>query len=300
MSMYNSNINLNLYKTFIVVAESKSFAEAAEKMNTTDKVISNDINSLERQLGVQLFYRKHKGSNNGLKITEIGEEIYPQAKRFISSGDFIPLMIDSRNSLENGKLLIGCPSHITVFFLMSKLIQLTQDYPNVEIRLDTESNSRTMIQKLKNNEIDFIILDSVPDEYVKELEIKEIKTSKNIFVSKNKIEIKKMEQLENYNYILSYEDRTSTKKLLRVLKKYDIELKPILRCPTTEQRISAAKGGMGIAYVMKESVEEELKNEQLYEVSLPIELPMTSISLVYLKNQLTKVDKEFINKYLEK
>lgn len=296
--MYNSNINLNLYKTFIAVAESNSFSEAAEKMDTTDKAISNEINALEKQLGVQLFYRKHKGSNK-LKITEIGEEIYPQVKRFISSGEFIPLMIDSRNSLENGKLTIGCPSHITVFFLMEKLIKLVQDYPNVEIKLDTESNSRTMIQKLKNNEIDFIILDSVPDEYVKELEIKEIKSSKNIFVSKNKIEIKNVKELENYKYILSYEDRTSTKKLLRVLEKYDIELKPILRCPTTEQRISASKGGMGIAYVMKESVENELKSGELHEINLPIELPTTSISLVYLKNQLTKVDKAFIKKYLE-
>ena len=84
-----TNININLYRTFLTVAESKSFAEAAEKLNTTDKAISNDINSLEKQLGVQLFYRKHRGSNNGLKITEIGKEIYPQVKKAMSSCDII-------------------------------------------------------------------------------------------------------------------------------------------------------------------------------------------------------------------
>lgn len=93
------NINQNLYRTFVVVAESKSFAEAAEKMDTTDKAISNDINSLEKQLGIQLFYRKHKGSNNGLKITEIVKEIYPQVKKVIANCDFIPLIIESGNSL---------------------------------------------------------------------------------------------------------------------------------------------------------------------------------------------------------
>ena len=76
-----NQININLYRTFVIVAESKTFAEAAEKMDTTDKAISNDINSLERQLGIQLFYRKHKCSNNGLKITEQGEETYPKAKK---------------------------------------------------------------------------------------------------------------------------------------------------------------------------------------------------------------------------
>lgn len=298
--MFNQrNINPNLYRTFVIVAESKSFAEAAEKMDTTDKAISNDINSLERQLGVQLFYRKHKGSNNGLKITEIGKEIYPQAKKVISACDFIPSLIESGNSLENGKLSIGCPSHITAFFLMKKLIELTQDYPNVEIKLDTESNSQKMIEELKNNEIDFVILDTIPDEYIKEVEIEELKNIENIFVSKEKIEIKDIKELQNYSYILSYDNRVSTKKLLGLLKQYDIDLKTILRCPTTEQRISAAKGGIGIAYVMKEATKKELEDEELYEVKIPIKLPMNSINIVYLKNQLTKVDKAFIREYLK-
>ena len=52
---------------------------------------------------------------------------------------------------------------------MPKLIKLTKDYPNIEIKLDTESSSKKMIEELKNNEIDFIILDTIPDEYIKEL-----------------------------------------------------------------------------------------------------------------------------------
>lgn len=294
------NINPNLYRTFVVVAESKSFAEAAEKMDTTDKAISNDINSLEKQLGIQLFYRKHKGSNNGLKITEIGKEIYPQAKKVIANCDFIPLIIESGNSLENGKLSIGCPSHITAFFLMPKLIKLTKDYPNIEIKLDTESSSKKMIEELKNNEIDFIILDTIPDEYIKELEIEKIKNIDNILVSNKEIKITNIKQLEDYNYILSYDNRVSTKKLVETLKQYNIRLKTILKCPTTEQRISAAKGGIGIAYVMQEAVKTELEKEELYKVKIPIELPSNSINIVYLKDQLTKVDKEFIKEYLKK
>ena len=240
--MFNEkNINPNLYRTFIVVAESKSFSEAAEKMDSTEKVISNEINALESQLGVQLFYRKHKGSNNGLKITEIGKEIYPQAKKVIASCDFIPLLIDGSNSLEKGKISIGCPSHIVCFFLMQKLIKLAQDYPDIQIRLDTESSSKIMIEKLKNNEINFIILDVIPEELKKDLKIEEIKSSEYIFVSRKEIEIKDIKELENYKYILSYEDRTSTVTLMQILNDYDIKLRTILRCPTTEQRISAAK-----------------------------------------------------------
>ena len=60
-----------------------------------------------------------------------------------------------------------------------------------------------------------------------------------------------------------------------------------------------SKGGMGIAYIMKEAAKKELESKELYEVKLPIKLSNSSISIVYLKNQLTKVDKEFINMYLK-
>ncbi len=294
------SINPSLYKTFVIVAESKSFAEAAEKMDTTDKTISNDINSLEKQLGVQLFYRKHKGSNNGLKITEKGEEIYPEAKKIVSLCDFIPNIIECGNSLENGKLSIGCPSHITEFFLMPRLIKLTQDFPNIEIKLDTESNSRKMIEELKNNEMEFIILDTIPDEYKDEIEIDEIEKIENIFVSNKPIDIKKVEDMKNYRYVLSYDDRVSTNRLLNTLKEFKIDMKVTLKCPTTEQRISAAKGGVGIAYVMKDAAKQAIENGELYEVKMPIKLPSNSINIVYLKNRLTKVDKAFIKDYLKK
>lgn len=295
-----NQININLYRTFVIVAESKTFAEAAEKMDTTDKAISNDINSLERQLGIQLFYRKHKGSNNGLKITEQGEEIYPKAKKIISDCDFIPSIIESGNSLENGKLTIGCPSHITEFFLMEKLIELVHNYPNIEVKLDTESDSRKMIEELKNNEIDFVILDTIPDEYKNELEIDELEKIENIFVANRKIEIDNLQELQDYRFILSYDDRVSTKRLWETLQERELKMKVTLKCPTTEQRISAAKGGVGLAYIMKEAAKKEIENGELYEVKMPIKLPSNSINIVYLKNRLTKVDKAFIKDYLKK
>ena len=295
-----NQININLYRTFVIVAESKTFAEAAEKMDTTDKAISNDINSLEKQLGIQLFYRKHKGSNNGLKITEQGEEIYPKAKKIISDCDFIPSIIESGNSLENGKLTIGCPSHITEFFLMEKLIELVHNYPNIEVKLDTESDSRKMIEELKNNEIDFVILDTIPDEYKNELEIDELEKIENIFVANRKIEIDNLQELQDYRFILSYDDRVSTKRLWETLQERELKMKVTLKCPTTEQRISAAKGGVGLAYIMKEAAKKEIENGELYEVRMPIKLPSNSINIVYLKNRLTKVDKAFIKDYLKK
>ena len=288
-----SNINLNLFRYFIAAAESKSFAEAGEKIGYNESTVSTSISTLEKQLGVQLFTRKP------LKITEVGQQIYEAVKSGFADFDFAMVIAESKNNLEYGKISIGCPSHITNFYLMDKISNAIKDFPNMQIDLDTESDSKELISLLKNNKIDFAILDVIPEEYVKELEIKEIENIDNIFVSKELIIVTDIKELENYKYILSYDNKISTIKLLETLKKYNFTLTPILRCPTTEQRINAAKHGIGIAYVMKEAVKNELEDKELYEVKIPIELPKSSLKIVYLKNHLTKVDKEFIKNYLK-
>ena len=51
---------------------------------------------------------------------------------------------------------------------------------------------------------------------------------------------------------------------------------------------------------MKEATKKTLDNKEVYEVKLPdfIKLPKVSLDLVYLKGHLTKVDREFIKRYL--
>lgn len=288
-----SNINLNLFRYFIAAAESKSFAEAGEKIGYNESTVSTSISTLEKQLGVQLFTRKP------LQITEVGQEIYETVKNGFANFDFAMLIAESKNNLENGKISVGCPSHITNFFLMDKIAEAIRDYPNMQVDLDTESDSKQLMELLKNNKIDFAILDVIPEEYLEDLEIKEIKDIDNIFVSKEEIVINNIKELENYKYILAQDNKISTRKLLEEMKKYDLKIRPILKCPTTEQRVNAAKHGIGIAYVMKEAVKEEIENNELYEIKIPIDLPKNSLKIVYLKNHLTKVDKEFIKRYLK-
>ena len=291
-SNINNDINLNLLKYFIVSAESSSFAEAGEKLGYSTPTVSTSISTLENQLGVKLFIRKP------LKLTTEGQSIYATVKSGFEYLDFMKNIINAKNGLEFGKISMGCPSHISDFYLMEKIVKATTDYPKLQISIDTESDSTRIIEALKNNEINFALLDVIPNEFVNDLEIKEVKTIDNVLVYNKKITIKEIKELENYKFILSFDNRVSTTKLFEVLKKYNINIKATIKCPTTEQRIKAALLGGGITYVIKDAVEEQLKSKKLFEVNLPIELPKGSIKLVYLKNHLTNVDKEFIKKYI--
>lgn len=289
-----SNVNLNLYRIFCKVAQSKSYSEAAEKLGLSVPNISTQIANLEEQLDLKLFNRESKG----VTLTENGRELYEIVNKSISSFDFAEKMAKNKNEIAKGNVKIGCPSHFTSYFLMERIEQVKKDFPEIDITVICEVDINKMLELLRNHEIDFAITDANIES--NNIEVKELLTINNIFVSKAPLTIKDIKEIENLNCILNLENTKTTRNLKETLKKYNVDLKASMVCDATEVRVDAVKRNMGIAYVIKESVKKELKNKELYEVQLPISLPNIKVNLIYLKGELTKVDKKFIKEYLKK
>ena len=289
-----SNINYNLYKIFCTVANSKSYTEASEKLGFTPANISMQIKNLEKQLDVKLFNRE----NDGVKLTEEGKQLYELINKSISSFDFAEKVIKGQNDLANGTINIGCQSHLTNYYLMEYIKKAKDDYPNLNVGLTCGAVSNEMFEMLKNHKLHFVITDVIPTE-TEEFVIEELKKVNNIFVAKEPLKIENVKELEDLRYILNFDYTITTKNLMKVLKEYNVKIKPNMKCDTTEIRVEAVKNGLGIAYVMKEAVKKQLENGELYEVEVPIKLPELSINLVYIKDMLTQVDKKFIKKYLK-
>lgn len=223
-----NNINLNLLRFFIATAESKSLVEAGEKLGYSHSTVSTNISTLEKQLGVKLLTRKP------LELTDVGKEIYETVKSGFIDIDFAGVIANSKNDMKQGKISIGCPSHILEFYLMQKIARVVKDYPNFKINLDTSYECEDLIEALKQNKIDFAILDRIPNESnnEKNLEIREIKKSKYIFIADKKIVIDDINDLNKYKYILAGEQRSNTIRIAEILKKYNIELDAVMRCRT--------------------------------------------------------------------
>ena len=100
-----SNVNLNLYRIFCKVAQSKIYSEAAEKLDLSVANISTQITNLEEQLGLKLFNREKKG----VTLTEDGKELYEIVNKSISSFDFVEKLAKDKNNISSGNIKIGCP-----------------------------------------------------------------------------------------------------------------------------------------------------------------------------------------------
>lgn len=290
-----SDTNLNLYKIFCTVVETQNYKEASKKLFLTEPTISSHIKNLEQQLGITLFFREREG----LVLTKPGRELYDSMCDKIRELEVAENTIIQNYDVSKARISIGCPSHISKFYLAKCISKAKRDYPNWKIDLVGASDYNGLLQLLQKHIIDFAIIDIVPKENRNELKTKALKEVHNIFISHIPLKIENVKELENYKYILNYENSASTKELFEVLNEHNVHLQADIHADITEMRIEETKQGLGIGYVMKEAAEEELKKEEVYEVDLPIELPEIKIHLVYVEKYLTNVDKTFIKKYLK-
>lgn len=289
-------INLNHYRTFWIVAQSKSYADASNKLNVTKTAIAKNIQQLENQLNTKLFYRESRG----VKLTADGEIFYKFVDRGFSEIEAGEKLIAQKNNIETGEIIIGALSHIADFLLIDKIQEVKSKYPELKVKLTTGATGKNLIELLEEHKIDFAVDSTSMNIKSKDIVKEELMEVENIFVSKKPTKIDDIKDLTNFKLILGGEFTHTTQDLISTLKEHGVSIKPSVEIDITELRISAAKKGIGISYVMKESAKEALKKKEVYEVKMPIKLPVSKINLIYLKEQLNKADKQFIKEYLKK
>ena len=72
--MYNKYLEI-----FIQVADTGSFSKAAEKLYISSTAVMKQMNLMEQELGLDLLIR----TNHGIKLTEVGKQIYKDCKFII-------------------------------------------------------------------------------------------------------------------------------------------------------------------------------------------------------------------------
>ena len=72
-------MKINTLEYFVVLAELQSMNKAAKALYVAQPSLSKALGKLESEIGVQHFYR----GANGLRLTEAGEKILPEAKQIL-------------------------------------------------------------------------------------------------------------------------------------------------------------------------------------------------------------------------
>lgn len=292
------DINLNLYKTFVNIYETKSISKAAKNMFLTQPAVSLNLRALEKQLNLKLFVKLQ----NSYIPTNEGEILYDSLKNSIDYLSNAEKLIYFNDDFK-GKIKIGIQTHIFTAFISKLLAKFSQKYPKVEFEIWNGSTTE-MIKHLDTNYLD-IVFDTYPIfRPSNNIVINFIAKSKNCFFCKfdaNYPNFIKVENLNSYPLITHLHNSKHIEELKNKIGQ--IELSPHIICSSTEAIVEIVKNGIGIGYALSDYIKSEIKNKKLRIIETDKALPETELYYCYNKNINSKIRDcflEFIKKHLHK
>lgn len=138
-----------LLKTFLAVARTCNVTRAAAEVNLAQSSVSDQIQSLEAELGASLFTR----SRQGLELTPAGEALKPYAEELLSLSDEARAAVDNAAGQTAGTLSIGALESIASARLPGWLANFGAIHPGIDIRLKI-AGSGELLRRLGEGEID--------------------------------------------------------------------------------------------------------------------------------------------------
>ncbi len=147
--LYKKN-RLQQIKGFYYTVRCNGISQAAQAMNLTQSTVTLQIQSLERDLGLQLLKRE----NRSISLTKDGEEFYKSACPLMQEFESILEQFLLKKNKDEQKLIKIAMHHIAISYLMPKVTaNFKKIYPQVEILIQNIPPSEA-IARLKDEKID--------------------------------------------------------------------------------------------------------------------------------------------------
>ncbi len=148
--MIRTDLDLDLLRCFLAVAETRGFTAAGERIGLTQSGISVRIRRLEERLGRRLLAR----NTRHVALTEGGELFLSYARRMVDLNDEAVGRL--RGGLAEGRLRIGIADYVVPQLLPKILGRFNRLYPGVKMEMRT-GLSMDLLPGFEQGELDVVI-----------------------------------------------------------------------------------------------------------------------------------------------
>jgi DNA-binding transcriptional LysR family regulator len=145
------NLDIDLLKTFLAIADTGNFTRAAEEVNKTQSAVSMQMKRLEELVGRPLFARDGRAS----RLTADGDRMIEYARRITQINDEA---VSAFTKPElSGRLRFGTPDDYADRFLPEILARFSRTHPLVTVDVAC-MNSTNLYEATKRGEMELALV----------------------------------------------------------------------------------------------------------------------------------------------
>lgn len=295
--------NLRGMAVFASVVKHGSFSGAAKDLGITTSAISQQIRSLENDLGVVLLHR----STRKLSLTEAGESLYEAAKEVVHAAEQGRIKISQLRDDLTGVLRIATPPELANTHLFPALANFISNNQDLTINFIVNDQSVDMIDKRLDIAIRFSPENQEQTSNVTRYPL--AKVSQVLLASPNYLKrhdkITTLKDLESHALIhLDLLKDGDTLDFNEGDKKTRIKMKSHIETNSVKLAIELAKQGYGLVHLLHIDAQKDIEAGNLIPVLTDYSLPKFDLYAATLNRaqQPVKVTKclEVITHYFDK
>ena len=249
---------------FLRVVAEGSFSKAADAVGRTQPAVSIAVRRLEEEVGAPLFDRSQKSPT----LTEAGSVIQDYAQRILALRDQAREAVSELRTLRRGLVRVGANESTSLYLLPQVILAFRERHPEVKVEIYRHVSERLAREVLERN-VDFAVLAFEPTD--RDLEsfcvlrddLALILHPGHPLASREEVTV---EELGRESFLAHNVRTASRNKVVEVFAEHHTPLNITLELATVETIKRFVQLNVGIAFVPRMCVREELERGTLASV----------------------------------
>lgn len=267
--------------TFLSLCKNMSFTKTADELNITQPAVSQHIKYLEEMYNTKLI------EFNGKKmyVTKAGKMLFNAATTMFNDSIHLKENI-SLIKKERKQLSFGVTLTIGEYVIPSIVESIINKYTDTNINIKV-ANTKELFEDISNGKIDFALIEGYFDK--SEYDYITYSVEDYIAVSGEKIVVNSIEDLLEQKIVVR-EVGSGTREICeKILQVYNLKIDDF-KGKVEINNIMAIKKmvekNIGISFMYKRVVNDELKSEKLYEIKIRNLAVKHNFTFVWRKNSI--------------
>ena len=279
---------MNLYhlRVFQTVAEHEHITRASEKLILSQPAVTKIIQSLEREIGLELIERHGRR----IVLTYAGHILQNYARRMFALEREMEEALSMLRDVESGEIKLAANTTTGVYYLPPIVSRYRNRYPQVMLYI-TILNSSEIIEQTLNWTLDFGLVEGDPATLPQGLHVEVFAQDELVLVVSPSHRWSKLteiypETLRERELLLREQGSGIREVIEHALMLHGVQVQPLFTLPDNEAIKQMVISGIGTAIVSALTVQRELVNGDL------VRIPIAGINLRPQLSLVRRTDKQ--------